>query len=205
MAMGRVPPPGLGKAMRRLAVRRDAISAVEFPFSWRIVSAYSLLTTVPLARAASRMCSKHIPEGPAPTPFSQRPSNRMNSACENLWEQQAEIVTSLVAQHPKLRTSHGRKVLEIRPIVDWDKGKAVSYLLTTLGLNDDGSVLPLYIGDDRTDEDAFKMLRERGSGCGIIVSAAAKPTAAAFSLRDPSEVMDFLQKLVKWKEQQGAS
>ncbi|CAI7856776.1 unnamed protein product [Closterium sp. NIES-54] len=121
---------------------------------------------------------------------------------EELWEQQAEVVTQLVAQHPKLRTSHGRKVLEIRPVVDWDKGKAVSYLLTTLGLSGDDSVLPVYIGDDRTDEDAFKMLQERGSGCGIIVSAAPKPSAATFSLRDPSEVMDFLQKLVKWKEQQ---
>ncbi|CAI5515620.1 unnamed protein product [Closterium sp. Naga37s-1] len=107
---------------------------------------------------------------------------------EELWEQQAEVVTQLVAQHPELRTSHGRKVLEIRPVVDWDKGKAVAYLLTTLGLSGDDSVLPVYIGDDRTDEDAFKMLQERGSGCGIIVSAAPKPSAATFSLRDPSEV-----------------
>ncbi|CAI5467523.1 unnamed protein product [Closterium sp. Yama58-4] len=108
---------------------------------------------------------------------------------EELWEQQAEVVTQVVAQHPELRTSHGRKVLEIRPVVDWDKGKAVAYLLTTLGLSGDDSVLPVYIGDDRTDEDAFKMLQERGSGCGIIVSAAPKPSAATFSLRDPSEVM----------------
>ncbi|CAI5999552.1 unnamed protein product [Closterium sp. NIES-64] len=107
---------------------------------------------------------------------------------EELWEEQAEVVTQLVAQHPELRTSHGRKVLEIRPVVDWDKGKAVAYLLTTLGLSGDDSVLPVYIGDDRTDEDAFKMLQERGSGCGIIVSAAPKPSAATFSLRDPSEV-----------------
>jgi trehalose-6-phosphatase len=55
-------------------------------------------------------------------------------------------------------------------------------------LDDCSGVLPLYIGDDRTDEDAFSLFKERGCGCGILVSTVAKPTAAAYSLRDPSEV-----------------
>jgi trehalose 6-phosphate phosphatase len=49
------------------------------------------------------------------------------------------------------------QVLEVRPVIDWNKGKAVEFLLDSLGLADSGNVLPIYIGDDRTDEDAFKV------------------------------------------------
>lgn len=49
------------------------------------------------------------------------------------------------------------QVMEIRPSIKWDKGCALEYLLDTLGFSDSSDVLPLYIGDDRTDEDAFKV------------------------------------------------
>lgn len=47
--------------------------------------------------------------------------------------------------------------MEIRPTVNWDKGRALTYLLDTLGFDNFSNVLPMYLGDDRTDEDAFKV------------------------------------------------
>ena len=52
---------------------------------------------------------------------------------------------------------------------------------------------PIYIGDDRTDEDAFRALEQRS--IGILVSEEPRPTAASYSLRDPSEVQRFLREL----------
>lgn len=48
-------------------------------------------------------------------------------------------------------------MLEIRPTIKWDKGKALEFLLEALGFANSNDVLPVYIGDDRTDEDAFKV------------------------------------------------
>uniref|UniRef100_A0A0D3HS83 Trehalose-phosphatase n=1 Tax=Oryza barthii TaxID=65489 RepID=A0A0D3HS83_9ORYZ len=59
-----------------------------------------------------------------------------------------------------------RKVLEVRPEDVAAKGKVIKYLIGTLGLND-SNVLPIYIGDDETDEYAFKVLREQKNGYGI--------------------------------------
>jgi len=59
--------------------------------------------------------------------------------------------------------------------VDWGKGKALLHLLAALGLNEDAEVLPIYIGDDRTDEDAFKALKGRTmGGTGILVSSKVR-------------------------------
>ena len=66
------------------------------------------------------------------------------------------VVDGVAAVHPELRVTRGRKVLEVRPQVDWDKGTALAHLLEMLGLADPAAVFCLYIGDDRTDEDAFK-------------------------------------------------
>ncbi|WJX30475.1 trehalose-phosphatase [Trifolium repens] len=118
---------------------------------------------------------------------------------EENWDMVAQRVYDIMKDYPNLRLTHGRKVLEVRPVIDWDKGKAVTFLLESLGLNDDDDVLAIYIGDDRTDEDAFKALSEVNKGFGILVSSAPKESSAAYSLSDPSEVMEFLKSLVEWK------
>uniref|UniRef100_A0A0D9WNE9 Trehalose 6-phosphate phosphatase n=1 Tax=Leersia perrieri TaxID=77586 RepID=A0A0D9WNE9_9ORYZ len=118
---------------------------------------------------------------------------------EKRWIPLAEQVKAVLRDYPQLKLTQGRKVLEIRPSIMWDKGKAVEFLLKSLGFDDRSDVLPVYIGDDRTDEDAFKVLRKRGQGIGIIVSKYPKETDASYSLQDTAEVMEFLVRLVQWK------
>ncbi|XP_023525097.1 trehalose-phosphate phosphatase A-like [Cucurbita pepo subsp. pepo] len=116
------------------------------------------------------------------------------------WNALANHVYDLLENYPRLRVSHGRKVLEVRPVISWDKGKAVTFLLESLGLSNCDDVLPIYVGDDRTDEDAFRVLKERNCGYGILVSSVPKESSAAsYSLREPSEVMEFLKSLVTWR------
>ena len=93
---------------------------------------------------------------------------------------------AIVSHRDAVHMTRGRKVLEIRPRVDWDKGKALMHLLQALGLDEAEDILPVYIGDDRTDEDAFRVLR--GFGVGVLVSRRARPTDAEFALSDPDEV-----------------
>ncbi|GAV87904.1 Trehalose_PPase domain-containing protein [Cephalotus follicularis] len=119
---------------------------------------------------------------------------------EKSWTTVAQCVNDVIKDYPRLRLSHGRKVLEVRPVIDWDKGKAVTFLLESLGLSDSEDVLPIYVGDDRTDEDAFKVLREGTYGYGILVSSMPKESNAFYSLKDTTEVMEFLRSLVAWKK-----
>ncbi|KAH9732307.1 putative trehalose-phosphate phosphatase D [Citrus sinensis] len=114
-----------------------------------------------------------------------------------------EMVNSIVEAYPNFRISGGKKVMEIRPCIDWDKGRALEYLLDTFGFNNASDFLPLYIGDDKTDEDAFKVIRHMGRGYPIIVSSVPRETKALYSLRDPDEVMSFLRRLARWKKSLG--
>jgi alpha,alpha-trehalase len=121
-------------------------------------------------------------------------------------EDQVERVVAAVDRvlkgHPRLMKTRGKKVLELRPSMDWDKGKAVLWLMRALEL-DGAGVVPMYLGDDTTDEDAFVALR--GRGVGIIVTRAPRPTAADYALQDPTEVEEFLRWLVESKESQPAT
>lgn len=90
---------------------------------------------------------------------------------------------------PELRLTHGKKVFELRPRLDWDKGKAVLWLLKALALNRP-EVLPFYLGDDTTDEDAFRALA--GCGIGIFVGDSDTETAATHRLDDVDAVRRFL-------------
>jgi trehalose-phosphatase len=100
-----------------------------------------------------------------------------------------------------LRKTGGKRVWELRPDVDWvdwDKGKALLWLLGRLGL-DRPDVVPIFLGDDVTDEDAFAAAASRG-GIGILVAEEPRATAAGYRLRDPAEVLELLARLAALAE-----
>jgi trehalose 6-phosphate phosphatase len=104
-------------------------------------------------------------------------------------------VRASAGRHPGLAVSGGKKVFELRPSLDWDKGEAVRWLLEKEELRLEGAV-PVYVGDDVTDEDAFRAMGERGLGI-VVLGEADRPTRAAYSLAGPDEVRTFLALLAE--------
>ncbi len=95
--------------------------------------------------------------------------------------------------HPLLRKRGGKKVFELQPDIEWHKGKAVLWLLDALGLDGDDAV-PMYVGDDLTDEDAFVAIADRG--VTVYVGEAGTATAARYRVKDVPEVRRFLESLI---------
>lgn len=104
------------------------------------------------------------------------------------------MVADTTARAGNLRMSGGKKIFEIRPDFDWDKGRALLLLLDEMGL-DQPEVVPLYLGDDETDEDAFRVLQERG--IGVCVGVDDRTTLARYELEDPDQVCRFLERLAR--------
>jgi trehalose 6-phosphate phosphatase len=105
-------------------------------------------------------------------------------------------VRAAAEREPTLHVTTGKKVLEVRPRVDWHKGRAVEFLLAQLDPPEGSPVL--YLGDDTTDEDAFRALQSWTGGEGVLVGdPAQRDTAAACYLRDPAEVATLLEALAR--------
>lgn len=98
----------------------------------------------------------------------------------------------IVAREPRLRITTGKKVLELRPDIDWHKGHALLWLLDAFGARD--SLVPIFIGDDVTDEDALRAVRQRG--IGIVILDEDRPTAARYALESDAQVYAFLTQLL---------
>ncbi|WP_244263182.1 trehalose-phosphatase [Thioalkalivibrio thiocyanoxidans] len=110
-------------------------------------------------------------------------------------ERTEELVREILDRHPGLALSHGKKVFQAQPRTNWHKGRAVHWLLRRLDLDRD-DVLPIYLGDDITDEDAFEALA--GTGLGIAVRGEEdRPTAADLALDDTEGVRRFLEVLAR--------
>ena len=97
----------------------------------------------------------------------------------------AEVVatTRRHGQRHGLRVTGGRKVVELRPDIDWDKGSALEWIRDHIPQT--GRVLPIYVGDDLTDEDAFDAIRL--NGIGVVVrhdEDGDRPTSAQFTLNN---------------------
>ncbi len=99
----------------------------------------------------------------------------------------------VIKENPTFKKGEGKKIVEIKPDVNWHKGMAVIWITEKLGLNDRNKYIPVYVGDDVTDEDAFKSIED--FGIGILVGSHGKETAAKFKLKNVYQVRIFLEKL----------
>jgi trehalose 6-phosphate phosphatase len=102
-------------------------------------------------------------------------------------------------QRTALRVTTGREVIELRPDVDWDKGKTLRWVLDYIRDNEGpGGLLPIYLGDDITDEDAFDAIHD--DGIAILVrhgDDGDRATAAGYALDNPDQVREFTERLAR--------
>jgi trehalose 6-phosphate phosphatase len=91
-------------------------------------------------------------------------------------------------QSGKVRVVNGKRVFEVRPNVPWTKGHAALWFTKKLG---NQPCLPIYIGDDQTDEDAFRMLRS-----GITIRVGEHDGSwAKYYVRRVAAVVRFLESI----------
>jgi trehalose-phosphatase len=100
-----------------------------------------------------------------------------------------EAVTELVA-NGDIRVMSGRKNIEIIPPCDWNKGKIAIWLLDEYhAINPGCTLMPIFLGDDSTDETAFEALCVEGT---TVFVGCHRPSSAQYYLRDVSQVYEFL-------------
>ena len=114
-------------------------------------------------------------------------------------ERVGEVVAAAhaVGARDGLRVTGGRMIVELRPDIDWDKGTTLAWIRDRIDKT--GSMLPIYIGDDLTDEDAFEAVRF--DGIGIVVAHdedGNRKSAAHFTLRSPEQVREFIERGSGW-------
>lgn len=96
----------------------------------------------------------------------------------------------------ELRVTTGREVIELRPDLDWDKGKTLRWVIDHLHEAGSGPLTPVYLGDDITDEDAFDAVS--ADGVPILVrhgDDGDRATAAQYALDSPAGASDFTDRL----------
>jgi trehalose 6-phosphate phosphatase len=93
----------------------------------------------------------------------------------------------------KLQVTEGKKVFEVKPLVDWNKGKAVEWLMEIYGTPGD---FPIFAGDDVTDEDGFQVMHRSG-GISIFIGNASPSSTADYYLDSPEQLRHWLHKLLR--------
>jgi len=107
---------------------------------------------------------------------------------KNFFAKISQVMEKEVQQwRSRWKMASGKMVLEIRPKVDFHKGKAVREIINNFPSR---VLLPIYLGDDQTDEDAFRVLK--GQGISVFIGTGGLPSEADFFLQNPDEVQEFL-------------
>ncbi|KYK21116.1 hypothetical protein AYK25_03835 [Thermoplasmatales archaeon SM1-50] len=107
-----------------------------------------------------------------------------------------ETFKTIVRDYDKkkiLEFINGAKVIEARP-KGWNKGNAIELFLSHFA--NTKKILPIYIGDDITDEDAFRTLAKKGITIHVTHEKKRK-TAAHYWVKNPEEVAFFLESLAQ--------
>jgi trehalose-phosphatase len=82
-----------------------------------------------------------------------------------------------------LKVKSGKMVVEVMPPVEWDKGKVVRWLWSQrFSAAQRKAGVPLYVGDDITDEDAFRAIAANGV---TVFCRAAEKIPGAVLCKDP--------------------
>jgi trehalose 6-phosphate phosphatase len=104
-------------------------------------------------------------------------------------------LTNAPRREGKILVSTGKKVWEIRPPVDWHKGRAVLTIAELISRKlQKAGLMQVFLGDDVTDEDAFRVIR-RPAGWSIFVGEANRASAAEYYLKSTAEVEDLITRL----------
>jgi trehalose 6-phosphate phosphatase len=120
-------------------------------------------------------------------------------SAQRTFHQLLKTLTAPYLRRGVIHLTRGKRVVEIRPAVDWDKGMVVDWLLTRIaGRHAATRHWITYLGDDQTDEDAFRVVNRLG-GTSVFVGNPRRRTAARFWLKDPQEVRRWLAALERWK------
>jgi len=101
-----------------------------------------------------------------------------------------EAAIELIGRLPGYELQPGNLVIEFKP-AGMDKGRAVAELLASAPF--DGR-LPVYLGDDLTDEHAFDGIRKK-HGIGVLIGTP-RATHASFSLAGPAAVEAWLARVL---------
>jgi alpha,alpha-trehalase len=110
-------------------------------------------------------------------------------------QQISAAARDVMERYASVAYKKGKEVIEFVPDIPWDKGQCMIALLARLKeTSGDDRPYAVYIGDDVTDEDAFRVL-DRDTGLGVLVADTARDSAAEFRLSDPEGVREFLEEL----------
>ena len=201
-----VPLPGVAAALQRLAAHDDvvvalvsgrgvadlrAVSGFEGPYRW--IGSHGAEYGGPLtAELAGRrdMLAERLAPLVAAVPGARLEVKPASVAVHVRQVTDRAAAAALLEQadaaaDPFLTKKPGKEVLELA-VTDADKGSAL------LRLRDDlGAAATVYLGDDRTDEDAFRVL----SPGDLAVKVGEGETAARYRVADPAAVVVLLETL----------